>query len=65
MFWRDKSVDVSIWDINKKYSPAVIFIEVLEGLKQMLVPFKLVSMHCGSDELNIVDGSIPINISLE
>jgi len=48
-----------------KYSPAVIFIKVLECLKQMLVPFELVSMHCGSDELNIVNGSIPINISLE
>jgi hypothetical protein len=48
-----------------KYSPAVIFIEVLECLKQILVSFELVSMHCGSDELNIVDGSIPINISLE
>jgi len=48
-----------------KYSPAVIFIKVLECLKQMLIPFELVSMHCGSDKLNIVNGSIPVNISLE
>lgn len=50
---------------SSEYSPTVVFVKILECLKQMLISFELVSMHCGSDKFNIVDGSIAVYISLE
>lgn len=47
--------------VNK---PAIILVEELECFIQILFPIEFVSMHCCSDELDIVDCSIFINISL-
>lgn len=46
-------------------SPTVVLIEILKSFIQVLVPFQSMPMHCGRYELDVVDRSISIDISLK
>jgi len=45
--------------------PTMVFVKMLKSFKEMLIPFKPMSMHCCSNKLNVINCSISIHIGLK